>query len=380
MADVATAPKTDEPKPDPMKEAFAKAREAVADAAKPKPPADAPPATETPAEEPPADTPPATPPAGEPPATETPAAEPEAKTETPAPEAIIVELPARRPGEKPLPIKVENEEQAERLRQNVRSAMRRDEFNRAMADVTEQRESLELVQLHLETDPVGFLTDQVKPELQVELVRHLLSIPHVFKAVEPEIQSWEDENVRARRQAELANARTDGRTKAEKQMERMAEAKREGKIIRDTVDAIVPADLTDDELVMLRNDCLGDVSAFVRANPNTRRLRPEEVVDIVQRRLRHYGVTPEMARAALTSGQPVRRPTAASLKAPASGIPDENAARTTGAKLKQEGDARRAAAAVPGAGAGAQPARAEPPPQQGVKERLAWMRKAILGR
>jgi hypothetical protein len=304
-----------------------------------------------------------------------------------APEAaaseIVVEIPGRRPGDEPMKIAVDSEETAERLRQTVKSGLRRDELNKAMEAVSRQREELDLVQQHLEIDPVGFLVEQVKPELQIGLAKHLLSIPEVFAAVSEELSEWQDDNVRARRQAELGKERSDNRRVAEREMSRLEDARKQGRMVRDTVEAIVPADMADEEAAMFRDDCLTDlanhVRAYYREHGREARLRPEDVVGILERRLRHHGLTPESALAGLSSGQPLRRGTATTpKKGPAPTIPDAQTALATGAKLKQASAARREAAAVPGAGAGARPAKIELPAQQGVKDRIAALRKVLV--
>ena len=55
--------------------------------------------------------------------------------------------------------------------------------------------------------------------------------------------------------------------------------------------------------------------------------------------------------------------------------PDLEKARDTGANFKARSAARRSAAAVPGAGAGATPTKLQPPPKQGVRERIQWLRE-----
>lgn len=304
----------------------------------------------------------------------------EEKTEEPT--DIVVEIPGRHKDQPAIKLAVEDEATAEAIRSLVKGSIRRDELHREREGLERQRDELDMIEQHLAIDPVGFLTERVKPEIQLELARHLLSIPAVFAEINKDMTEWDDPDKLARRQAELRAARSDSRRGAEREMALIAEAKEQGRIVRDTVFAIVPADMEEDDATMFVNDALGDVKAWAEAHSQVRRLRPEEVIGILERRLRHHGIAPESALAALSSGQPFRRSTAARpvKKAPASGTPDAEEARTAGAKLKQAGDRRRAAAAVPAGGAGAQPTKIELPAQQSVKERLAWVRKHILGK
>lgn len=290
---------------------------------------------------------------------------------------VVVDIPARRPGEKPIQVAFEDKEVAERIQQAVNSGMRREEFRRAMDKVERQREEFDVLEQHLRLDPAGFLVEQIKPEIRVSIVKHLLSLPEVFQAVAAELEEWQaDPNVLARRQAELGRDRAEGKRKAEGEFRELEAQRQQARVLSDTIDAITPADMAEAEAEMFRDDCLNDIAAWGRANPSVQRLRPEEVIGILERRLRHYRVDPKSAQAGLSSGQPFRRPSAASPSgAPAPGSPTVEAARTTGAKLKQEGDQRRVAAAVPGAGAGAQPTKLEPPPKQGVLERIKWVKE-----
>jgi len=305
----------------------------------------------------------------------------ESKEQEEAPTDIVVEIPGRHP-DKPIKLAVEDEATADALRSLVKGNVRREQLHRETESLNRQRDELDMVEQHLAIDPVGFLTERVKPEIQLELARHLLSIPAVFAEINKDMTEWDDPDKLARHQAELRAARADSQRGTEREMGRIKEAKEQGRLVRDTVAAIVPADMEEDDATMFVNDCLTDVMTWAQAHPEVRRLRPEEVVGILDRRLRHHGLTPESALAALSSGQPFRRSTAARpvKRAPASGTPDAEEARTAGAKLKQAGDARRAAAAVPGAGAGARPTKMEPPAQQGVKERIQWLKQHWLGK
>jgi hypothetical protein len=291
---------------------------------------------------------------------------------------FVAEIPGRRPGEEPIKLAVEDAATLERLNQALKGGLRRDEFARSMEAVNRQREELDIVEQHLELDPVGFLAERVKPEIQVELVRHLLSLPEVFEKVTADLEEWQDPDKARARRAELGRDRADRSRQTERELGQIRAVREQGRKIRDTVEAIIPADMQEDEAALFRDDCLTDVAAWCRANPKVARLRPEEVIGILDRRLRHHGLTPESALAGLSSGQPLRRATAAApQKAPAPSIPDVPTALATGAKLKQASVDRREAAAIPGAGAGARPTKIEVPAQQGVKERIASLRKIL---
>lgn len=310
---------------------------------------------------------------------ETPAA-PAAETEE-HPE-LLVELPARHADGEAVNIQFSDQETAELVRQAIRGGLRRDEFHKSMQSVQAQRDELDGLVQHLELDPVGFLAERVRPEIQTELARHLLSIPEVFAEVSREIEEWADPDRYARRQAELARDRSTRSRDTEREIARSREAREQGRIVRQAVETITPDGLDEADAQMFQDDCLADLANYVRQNPQVTRLRSEDIISIVERRLRHYGLSAESALASLSSGQPIRRPPAARRvpTAPAPRTPDADTARTTGATLRQASEQRRAVAAVPGAGAGARPTTIQPPAKQGVKERIAFVKEQLLGR
>ena len=165
---------------------------------------------------------------------------------------FIAEIPGRRPGEEPLKLAVEDQETLERVNQALKGGLRRDEFNRLTEVVHRQREELDLVEQHLELDPIGFLAERVKPELQVDLARHLLSLPNVFEALAPDLEEWQDPDKARARRAELGKERSDRSRGTERELGDIRAAREQSRKIRDTVEALVPADMTEDEAALDR--------------------------------------------------------------------------------------------------------------------------------
>ncbi len=169
-----------------------------------------------------------------PPSAEQPAASVEAPQASATPEAsvppeFVIAIPGRRPDDAPINLVVPDQEVADRVRQLVRSGLRREQFNNAMTalerqhdelqetidslprdPVTFHRRKVELdrIEQRLEADPIGFLLERVRPEIQVDLAKHLLSVPEVLAAVQRELDDWRDETVRAERLAELRKKHT----------------------------------------------------------------------------------------------------------------------------------------------------------------------------
>jgi hypothetical protein len=163
-------------------------------------------------------------PSAEPSAASVEAPQAPATPEASVPPEFVVAIPGRRPDDAPINLVVPDQEVADRVRQLVRSALRRDDYNRAMTALERQdeelqetiaslprdpvnfyRRKLELdrIEQRLETDPIGFLLERVPPEIQIDLAKHLLSVPDVLAAVQRELEDWRDETVRAERLTDL---------------------------------------------------------------------------------------------------------------------------------------------------------------------------------
>jgi hypothetical protein len=138
------------------------------------------------------------------------------------PREFVVSIPARRGWEPPLAIAVEDEDVANALRRVVKGALRRQEFNQAMAALERRRAEVQLLEQHLQLDPVGTIVEQIRADVQVELALHLLSLPEVFAQVSPVVLAWQDEAVRTRRREELARVRAAARQAAETELAKIA--------------------------------------------------------------------------------------------------------------------------------------------------------------
>lgn len=145
------------------------------------------------------------------PPAEEPAAAPTDAVAAPPPE-FLVEV-TRRPGQEPITLAVEDQETADQLRGRIRDGMRRADFLQAMAVVERRRLELDLVAQRIEV-PIEFLMSQ-DPSIQLDVVRHLLSVPGIWDTLSPELAELLDETARMRRQDELAQVRRAARRAAE---------------------------------------------------------------------------------------------------------------------------------------------------------------------
>jgi hypothetical protein len=155
----------------------------------------------------------------------------------------------------------------------------------------------------------------------------------------------------------------------------MVESKAHARQVMQAVETLIPAEMSDEDAAFLRNDCLTDIAnavrAYYRQHRSEPRLTADDIVGVLQRRLAQHGIDPADAAARLSRrGPPILRRRSAEAAA---------AASETGKRFAREHAERRERFAMPGAGAGAHPARAEPPASQGVKERIEFLRNKFLG-
>lgn len=305
-----------------------------------------------------------------------------AEGEEPAAE-LVVELPLRNPGstEEPLAIVLETKEQADRLRGAIKSGLRRDQYIAAMSDVAAQREEIASIYDEMAVDPVLFVTSRLGERFRAAAALHLLSLPGVYEAVKPQIEGWDYDEKRAQAVQKFENDRLRGEKEFTKQVAVRATSRQQATLLRQSIERMVPESLGDEDAELMRTDLLRDAAEYVEAN-QVANLHPKDLPRILERRLRQYSVTLQDAEAALSveGPPPVRVPPvagAASRPAARGAPPDAAAARQTGARLQKQIDARRAAAAVPGAGAGAPPAAPALPAKQTIKERVATLRARI---
>jgi hypothetical protein len=334
--------------------------------------------------------PPADPPASDEPTAATAELEPpldpavEPQGDEPSDDELVVMLPPRRAGEAPVPFRATSLEEAEHLRR-LNNGYERGEQTRAIRAQLEQREAeLARFEALADADPAGLVLDHLRPEARLELARHLLAQQEVFDAIVPTIDTWsQDPAARRADSAELRAARAERRPAIERELARREGVQRVVNSVRSNVEALaeaVPGELREQFIA----DAIGDASRYIRANRVRDPFAPEQFADVVQQRLRLYGVDKTRALAALT-GQAVPPSTAA---APRPKGPDaERLAREAqgrtrdGKQLVEDHNRRKAtAAATPGPGVSPAVPRPAPPANQGIKERMAWVRQNGFGR
>jgi len=295
--------------------------------------------------------------------------------------ALVVQLAPRREGEEPLEIVCANQETADRLRMSIKNGMRRDRYFAALTELNTKREELASLEDKIIANPVLFVVKSVGERFHVDIALHLLSLPGVWEKVAPLLEGWDYEDKRSRAMLELERNRNAATSEWHRDLKGMQSSREQARIINESLEKLIPDVMDDDEAALLITDLRRDTAEYVETN-KVANLHPRDLPRILERRLKQYGIERSDAEAALSveGPPPVRVKTAPSAAAKPAGRkspPDAAAARETGAKLTQQVENRRAAAAVPGAGAGTTPAAPALPTGQTIRERVQTLRQRM---
>lgn len=287
------------------------------------------------------------------------------ETEGGAASELVVELPSARPEEDPFAIEVSDPVAAERLRQLVKGYARRQDAERIREEAAQLREEAEAINYAVELDPAGVVTETLQsPADQAHLARFLLTRPGVLERVQDFVAQLLEQPDSANQLAALAEAERIRRKEHVGQEVRMKQeldrnARQLVKTLDRSLESLIPDSHSDEARMQLREDVLGDLQRYARAN-NLRLVDPRVVPGMVQRRLAVYGVAPK------TKGQPPAKEAAPGVTAPAASASAPPAAakpQKTGAQFTAARAARRAAAsAPPGVGAPVSTGPQKPPP------------------
>lgn len=268
---------------------------------------------------------------------------------------LLVEVPGTGPDDAPLRIELESPEDAAR----VRDAIAGGESAREVAQLQQEYAMFEDL---LVNDPALVAYQHMTPEGRADLAKLLMADEAVAEAVASDSR-------------DSAQIRLDAMQRRDALHERV-QVKQYARAVAGAVDRLIPPDFDDERARVFHDDVIRDLADHVRQNGG-RAFPLDDLLTIVSHRLELWGIDPTEARARLAQAGRVslrRRPAN-------DGAQDRElaAAKQTGKRLAAAGATRRALAAMPGAGAGGRPTRLEPPPKQGVKERLAWLRQKFLG-
>jgi hypothetical protein len=295
-----------------------------------------------------------------------------------------VEIPALVPGEAARVIDIEDPELAGTIARLASGYARRQQLATIQEDVDQAREEMAQLEDALQVDPVNYVVEHVRPQIQIDLARALLAQPAVFDAVVAEFGGLEGEALR-QKALQIENDRLTRQSQAARELSERSRMRVQGRGVDRALQIIVPDDMDQATAVQLYKDMRRDVAEFIASN---RGIPPkaEDLPDILGRRLAMYGITADYAAERLADTEQLRplpiRARGARANGDGNGAPARSAGRQparTAERVVAQADRRRAAAAVPGGGAGV-PAQAGwvLPRRQGVKGRIGALRE-ILG-
>jgi hypothetical protein len=278
-------------------------------------------------------------------------------------------------------VDVEDPELASEITRLARGYARHAELATVQEDIDQAHEEMAQLEDALQVDPVNYVIEHARPQLLVDLARALLAQPAVFNAVVDEFGGLEGEALQ-HKTLQIENERLRRRSQSARELIERSNMRVQGRQIDRALNIIVPDDLDQATAVQLYKDIRRDVAEYITANGG-KTPKAEDLPDILQRRLSMYGITADYAAERLAdAGElrplPVRaRGTRTNgTEAPARGARGQPS--RSAEDVVRQADRRRAAAAIPGGGAGV-PAQAgwALPKKQGVKSRIAALREMI---
>lgn len=416
---IVPTPQATGPAPSAVQLASQRAREAIATAGTA---VATPPAAETPAPSAghgaPAPVPPApaagqpapvpTPASGQqtPPATETPeekaareaaaAAAPATETDEErqareASEALVVEIPIGETEDDHLVLTLDNAEHAEEVRRLVDMAIEGQEALEIVEQVRQTAAQHEELREYADADPIGFTLDMIGTDLEraKALTLFLLTQPSLYNAIKDDIAKLSDAT---QFRLVAADARETRHTMAEQANERIETSRvvrQNLQEIQNTVEAMLPQDLSPAQRQVAYRDCLRDLKEYADSK-DLLVLPVHEIPTVLRHRLTALGLDPEAAAARAVvatarNGGPTSTPRLPRAAAPVTRTPPARpvapAAKKDGAAFVASAARRRDAAAIPGAGAGSptngggvQAPRDKDGKPLGIKDTLAWHR------
>ena len=306
--------------------------------------------------------------------------------------ALIVELLPRHPDQAPLQIAMESPEVAERLRQTINGAMRREQFESAMQEVETRAQQIELQETQLMVDPLAVIHDVLSEEQRDTMILALLADDAIYERLAPRLEHLHDPMGRRELRLDTREAYGKQRETAEQTVQNNRRVAQNIRQIKTAVNAIVPEHLSQPQADLWRRDALRELSAVTRQH-NINLLDPMQVPTALRARLVASGVDPADAtdrisraiyggrngRAAAPNGSGAPRAAAPSAlpAAPAAGTPSSGTRPV--ATLKAAHDRRVAAAAPAGAGVGTPSAGGLPqlPQGAGLDEALALVQSRV---
>lgn len=349
-------------------------------------------------EEPPEDPSPGPEEEGVPEEEEAPGEEEEEATGEEELELVTFEIPPRNADGEPVPVEVPADliEHFNRLRNGYMRGEQAREERKVTEELREQvleaKSEIDYIDRELSDDPVGFVSRHVKDtNIRRGLLLELLADDELWKddGLQEQLQEWElNPEKRELFRTKVERDRLANDRKRDRERRELQEAREGVKATAREVLDIVPQDWEQDRQDRFYRRALRELGEKAGREGKTRFTREEIVQHLTNEGiLEGFGISPEQARRAAPGSGAAADPeggtttsSGGARKAPPRRVrkvtPEE--AQDTGRRFQEGSKRRRAAAAYAPAGAGAPAASVELPKGQGIKERIAYVRRMGL--
>lgn len=278
-------------------------------------------------------------------------------------DALTIALPIEvEEGQEPITITADSPETAAALQELVERAVTGRESSVLLESAQAQINQINELREYASIDPVGFATDMIGNDVEKaeHLVLFLATQPTLFERLKPKLQKLvTDANELRVVNADVRAKRHEFKEQATQHIQQQRAIDSNLRDIQQTVAAMLPSDMPEAARRVAFMDCLRDLQEYADSN-QLMTLPVQYVPEALRARLSALGIDPEEAasRAAVASARRGGSKPSARVAAPAaprrpaappavpSTTPRNGASFVAGA-------AKRKAAAMPGAGAGA---------------------------
>lgn len=303
--------------------------------------------------------------------------------------ATIVEILPRHAHEEPYRIAVDSPEVAERLRQNLNGAMRREQYEEAMREVQQRAQQVEDREVSLIVDPVRTVREVLTPEQQELLVLALMTDDTLYERLGDKLSSLHDDLSRRELRLDVRDRYSQAREQAAQTVQQQRAVQKNTREVMTALDAIAPEGITPAAREIWKKDAMREL-AIVCRHHKISLLDPMAIPTALEARLVATGVDPQQATEAIAravfgrktpaaappSGGAPRTASAPALPAPPrAGTPQTGQRPVSALKVAHERRAAAAATAGPGVGTPASGGLPTLPSGAGLDEALALVRR-----
>ncbi len=305
--------------------------------------------------------------------------EPEEKPEAPKaeeaegePEAFMVKVHNPRAGQPDIEIPMLDLSEAEQQALNAQynGFMRKDEYDKAVITVRDQQAKIRETVYEVVEDTVGFVENNLDPDMRLELVQNVLLDDAVRASVVEMLEEWEGDPSAIKTKAlELQLSKRERADKLKELKVQLAQVNRNRDEIFGALDAMMPADITEGDRREFLTTAVGSIQKHVTTN-NLGYVPPDAIPGLMQQ------LHPRMM-AAFNVGSAA--PPTVAPPVPTDPVKQRAVATEAAATLKAKASRKRSAAATTPGGAGPAPIQTKPPKfeKDQVKKTIAWMKQKV---